>query len=403
LLIAVFLGTGLGVARAWWDVGSFDAGRTVAAFDYPASTTPDYWQTPADKRAKAVFDEERFAFGKLEIGQAMRHAFRVTNEGDFPLVLAERETSCICTLADLAERPIEPGGSAEVTLEWTAPANARPGEPYRQWARIDTNDAERPTVTLVVEGELTASVFVEQEVVNFGTVAASQMRSHAQWIVSRRPGDGGDASLGGKLAVTAIEFDDPQAKAFFDVRVSPRPMSEGDEERAAAIAEGLGATSLCRLEVSLKPGLPRGPFRQTIRLSTNFADVPTLAVTFVGEIGPDVYVSGPGYSRRTNVLALGRVDAAKGIERRLALVEYGSTDEKRPRVTSVTPKALDVAIEDGRAENDGRESRRWPFVVRVRGGEASAVEGKGHVVIESKPADAGRIEFDVSWNLEQGG
>ncbi|RIK83611.1 MAG: hypothetical protein DCC68_03155 [Planctomycetota bacterium] len=390
IAVALAAGLSLGVARAWWDVGSFDSAAPLAALQFPADGEPDYWQVPLGKRAKAAFDALTFEFGELPIGRKMRYAFRVTNEGNFPLVLARRQTSCVCTLAALAEQAIPPGETAEVTLEWSAPADARPGEPYRQWADIDTNDAEQPRVTLVVEGELAADIAVRDDVLDFGTVAASQTKTRETAIVSYRSAAASQAAEQAVLAVTAWEFDDPATAKYFEVRTEPWTKEAPDEE----------AAERCRVAVSVKPGLPPGPFRQTIRLTTNRAGIAPLEITLLGEIGPDVYLSGPGYSPRTNVLMLGSVDPQRGAERMIDLVEFGPWSKQDvPRAVEVTPPGLVAEFHPIAAHaNDGSRSRR--LTVRLPPDvAASSSETQGRVVVETGHAMQGRIEFTVRWRI----
>lgn len=388
IVAAVVAGLALGLARAWWDVGSFDPEAPLVALEYPADDEPDYWRVPAGRRAKAAFDALSVEFGKLHIGRKMRHAFRVTNEGDYPLVLAKRETSCVCTLAALAERAIPPGETGEITLEWTAPANARPGEPYRQWADIDTNDAEQPRLTLMVEGELAADVAVRDEVLDFGTVAASQTKVRDTAVLSYRATAAASSSEPAVLAVTATEFGDPATAGFFEVRTEPRMPDAGDNDAAEA----------CRVAVTVKPGLPPGPFRQTIRLTTNRAEAAPLEVTVLGEIGPDVYLSGPGYSRRSSVLALGAVDSERGAARTVDLVEFGAwSKDAVPRVVEAAPPGLAVEFDNAPGYgDDGSRTRR--VSVRVPPNVAAeSREPQGRVVIETGHATQGRIEFVVRW------
>ncbi len=396
LILAIVAGVSLGAARAWWDVGAFDAAGPLSAFDFPTDDEPDYWVVPEGRQAKAAFDSLRYEFGKLEVGRTMRHVFRVTNEGDFPLVLAERESSCICTIANLADRPIPPGETAEVMLEWNAPAKARPGEPYRQWTAIDTNDQDQPSVTLVVEGELAAPVAVQSPVLSFGTVAASQTRTLSTSILSYRAADAenptGDRD---PLAIAATNFDDATTAKFFDVQIVPLPASELGET---------GASGGLRLSVTLKPGLPDGPFHQTIRLRTNLAEVVPVAVSLVGEIGPDAYVTGPGYSRRTNVLNLGRIDPSRGVERKLTLVVFAmSSDAPAPNVAQATPAELAAEIGPALAASDDG-SRRWPLTVRLgpldeQNNATNLAEKTGRIVVATGHGTVERVEIEVKFSV----
>lgn len=50
--------------------------------------------------------------GNILKGEVINATFKLTNTGDFPLVLAEVKGSCSCTVADYPEDPIAPGESA---------------------------------------------------------------------------------------------------------------------------------------------------------------------------------------------------------------------------------------------------------------------------------------------------
>lgn len=99
---------------------------------------------------KAVLQEDaHYEFGIMNVGSTGQHTFIIKNEGDAPLQLKKGDTTCKCTLSELENDEIPPGGTAEIKLEWT-PKDATPQ--FHQKADIWTNDPENLTIALNVVG-----------------------------------------------------------------------------------------------------------------------------------------------------------------------------------------------------------------------------------------------------------
>ena len=75
----------------------------------------------------------------------------------------------------------------------------------------------------------------------------------------------------------------------------------------------------------MKPGLPQGPFQQTISLETNQPSYPELTVVVKGEVESDISVAGPNWSSQLGLLDIGTVSSQTGTQRRLLLVVRGAT------------------------------------------------------------------------------
>src|SRR5688572_22921904 len=69
---------------------------------------------------QAVTDETEFDFGVMDPLTMGSHVFVIRNAGDAPLRLQAGPTSCKCTLSNVAQNEIPPGGSGEVRLEWNS-------------------------------------------------------------------------------------------------------------------------------------------------------------------------------------------------------------------------------------------------------------------------------------------
>ncbi len=133
-IASILLGAGLGVASAYRTVGPQQLGEEIAAIRGDAgSQSVDY--------PKFVVDATTHNFETMQRGSSKEHAFKVTNEGARPLTVEVLNTTCKCTVGDVADAPIPPGGTVDVKLSWVA--KAMPGS-FRQTATLKTNDPRAP-------------------------------------------------------------------------------------------------------------------------------------------------------------------------------------------------------------------------------------------------------------------
>lgn len=325
LIAAALTGGAVGFSQTLWHFGVLNDSMRAVAVDFASEGIDDYWTLPKDgRRPRVVFDAEEHDFGVMEYGDTLRRGFTLRNVGDHPLVIAKADSSCTCTLANIAEDAIGPGQSAQVELEWTARWSPTAGDRFRHWAKLQTNDPDRPLVTLTVHGNLTAPVVAAPPSVTFTRLAKSQTATAQLRLYCYR--DLRDSlSGGGGVQVIRTELVNAQTANFFVI--TPRRESPPDVAAKRAKSGDL-------VDVTVRPGLPVGAFRQVIRLHTNVPGVEPLEVPVVGEIGSDVRLVGRGYNERTGVLQLGKFDPAKGTTWELEMLIFGD------REPTIEPKDL---------------------------------------------------------------
>ncbi len=103
----------------------------------------------AQEKAKFVFEEETFDFGKIkEENGHVSHKFVFTNEGNAPLIIQGVRASCGCTTPAWSKEPVPPGEKGFVMAKYN-PKN-RPGS-FRKSLTI-TSNAEPATKTLYIKG-----------------------------------------------------------------------------------------------------------------------------------------------------------------------------------------------------------------------------------------------------------
>ncbi len=323
VIIAFLLGIGAGIGTASfrlrssaWDGDPATRGGLRRAIDDP--TRPG---------GKAQFSELEFDFGAMDLTAEGSHSFTVTNVGEGPLEIEAGETSCGCAVSEIERTELPPGASTEVIIVWHA--DGRVG-PYRHTATVLTSDPEQSRVTLTVSGRITQTVRMVPRELVFSQVAVGEPASGEVQLF---------CNLEEPLEVLSWEFSEEEKAPFFEVNVEPL-----SEEELATDPE---AQSGARVAVTLKPGLPQGAFRQTIRLKTNLDETPEVSIPVRGNLAGDISIVaiGSGWMAEHNMLSLGTVDAAEGTRRQLLLVVRGRyRDEVVFEPLEVFPSWLQVTV-----------------------------------------------------------
>jgi hypothetical protein len=281
--------------------------------------------------------ETRHAFGTLGTGGSGSHEFVVRNAGDGPLTLSKGTTSCTCTVSDFeaieggsadGTRVVPPGGETKIRVQWKGKP---PGGPFRQQATILTDDPRRPEVVFTVEGTVVPTWKAIPDLLAVPRLSASsgeRLTSDVFTYGAESP------------AVTEVTLDDP--KFAQSVSFATEPLS------AEEVAAETGATGGFRLTVDLKPGLPIGPLKRTVRVSFTMPEPLVAEIPLEGTVGGDLVMAGPGWDSSRQALLLGTVSGKAGLRMRVFLTAKGPhRDSVRPTVREVVPEALQVTIGDG--------------------------------------------------------
>lgn len=366
---ALAVGAGLGAGTALirsaatpWQVGDFR----------PATAADDAVGPRAETSATV------HAFGTIGTGATGSHEFTIRNAGPKPLALTKGATSCTCTISDFdrsdggdpdGAKMVPPGGVTTVTVQWKGKGS---GGPFRQQATIFTNDPRRPEIVFVVEGLVVPAWKAVPEAVVFSRLSATT-------------GDRATVRLYtfGAAAPGAAEasIDHPQAARFFSLALAPMT--------AAEFAAEPGATGGLNLALEIKPGLPLGPLRQTIRVSFRMPDPVTLELPLEGVVAGDLALAGVAWDSSSQVLSLGTVSGKTGLRTQLFLTAKGPhRDAVRPVVREVVPDSLQVDIGESKPVGTGG-AVRIPLTIVVPPGSQPANN------LCSEQAPPGRIVLDT--------
>ena len=245
VLASLAVGAGLGVALAYFEVGEAEASVFPPPMKGDATVlVPGQGPDVAPIASPVVeIDNPAHDFGTMQRGTTLSHDFIFTNAGTAPLRLEVGRTSCKCTLGDVEERPLEPGESTDVRLEWVA---KNPPGTFRQTAMVKTNDPRRPRVELTVEGLITEVTGIQPNEFLLGRMQADKPAETSVYLAAYKAAEGEEEV---PLKVTARMNDTVRSPERYEVSVEPVEADELPMERA---------TQGVRLTLKAGPGLPLG-------------------------------------------------------------------------------------------------------------------------------------------------
>jgi hypothetical protein len=378
--IALGIGGGVGVA-------TFEYGPTLPAGPTPLSTHTNDSLPPTETKEAGVvqIDQTLFDFGTMEHSSTMRHDFTFTNVGDGPLKLTQGEKTCKCTAVEMSRAHLRPGDSSIVTLEWKA--ENEPG-PLRVVATILTDDPTRPAIDLTIEGQVTQAVWLTPGSLVVGAFPSTES-AEAQAHVYAFHRD--------SFQILAAHSHPKETAEFFETSWTP-----ADAERLS----GEKAKSGYAVNVKVKPGMPLGPFKQSIELETDIQAAPRLTLTVEGSVTSDISLSGRDYNTMLAVLRLGRLSSREGGQRTLKLLTRGKyRDGIEFKVAKVDPDVLQVTLGKPETINKGTVVA-VPLQVSVPKGSkqvnrlGSDLGEYGEVVLETNHPDTKEIRFEVQFSVE---
>ncbi|MGA2032831.1 MAG: DUF1573 domain-containing protein [Thermoguttaceae bacterium] len=341
----------------------------------------------SEARPKAVVDAEKFDFGTIESGEEGSHAFVFRNDGTAPLTLEAGGTSCHCTVSTIEKGTLEPGESAKVKVAWKP--REMPGE-FRQTANIKTNDPRKSQIALAITGHVVTNVHSEPAELIFSTLACDQSAQGEVrlWCCLPKP----------KLEIRDFKLADPATSGYFSVTYRSIPPEQIDRQSQAR--------SGVLLEVAVKPGLPQGPFQQTILMATNLESTPAIEVPIKGTIVADISVVGEQCTGDPTVVTFGTISSQTGAQRRLLLIARGPhRTELKFKPIQISPELLQVSI--GHMTSVGTNAAtQTPLVIQIPKGSRpvnhlGSVQGKlGKIILQTNHPKYPQLPIFVRFAVE---
>tara|TARA_B100001109_G_scaffold44959_1_gene36087 strand:+ start:518 stop:940 length:423 start_codon:yes stop_codon:yes gene_type:complete len=102
-----------------------------------------------EKLAEIKFDQKLIDYGIVEFGIDGKKTFTFKNTGNAPLIFTRIYSSCGCTIPKKPEKPIMPGESSSIEVEYDT---KRVG-PFQKAITVNSN-AKTPNIILRIKGEV---------------------------------------------------------------------------------------------------------------------------------------------------------------------------------------------------------------------------------------------------------
>lgn len=352
----------------------------------PGEKPTDATSLPTDASVpRVVVDQADFDFGTMQEGRRKSHTFVFKNVGAAPLTLSVGQPTCKCTVGSVTERPIPPGETGIVTLEWRAITG---NGPFRQSAPVHTNDPMNSLIQLSVHGEVTDAEGIEPSELAFDAIPIGESKSAEVFVMGM---------LQDNLEVTDPELTDATMRDKFDVTIQPV---------AKADLPNPNAKSGVLVTLTSKPGLPIGRINQWLTVKTNLEDGEHLEIPVTGRVVGDISVRGLGWNEELAALLLGSIKSSEGKQQTLNLMVRGAEAEKVTfEVVSSDPPELQATIGEPKKLRDGLVS--FPLKVEIPAGTRSMVrtdtaQGEaGRIVLRTTHPNVKELVLSVRFSVER--
>jgi hypothetical protein len=127
---------------------AFAQNSTTPAGSSSTATTP----VVNPNAGEFSWSEETYDFGTIPQGIPVKHKFEFTNTGKEPIIVANVQKTCGCTVTDWTKEPVLPGQKGFVIAEFNA---AKEG-PFTKAITVQS-DAKTPSVKLYFKGTVQKS------------------------------------------------------------------------------------------------------------------------------------------------------------------------------------------------------------------------------------------------------
>lgn len=139
---------------------------------------------PTNQGPRILVEEPSFDFGTADSSQTIEHTFTVKNVGDTSLEISNVRPSCGCTVANITERTVPPGGETKVTARLSL--QGRMGQ-QNKTITVESNDPQQPQVQLLLRGNVANLIELRPDRVIFNQMGPRDTVSQAVDIVATGP------------------------------------------------------------------------------------------------------------------------------------------------------------------------------------------------------------------------
>lgn len=194
---------------------------------------------------KPVYD-----FGERDNSETVEHTFVLENRGDRILEIERTKTSCGCTVANLPDRTLDPGESAELTARLSL--KNRRGRQTKM-ITVFSNDPDSPQTRLTLQGEAVSEFVIQPSRLFISGLSRDDRVVRDVQVMSTREA----------FSITGVENHMPE------IEVEVIPVEEGKRYT---------------VRITTRPPLETGRFQGAVVLQTDHSTRKTLPITVMGHV-----------------------------------------------------------------------------------------------------------------------
>jgi hypothetical protein len=130
------------------------------------------------------FEENTYDFGKVYMGEIVKHVYKFKNLGEGDLVIDSVKTACGCTAALVSKNKLKKNEEGQVEVKYN------PGKYVGKVTKsviVNSNDPKNKKIKLTIQGEIIEEVNVNPKRINFGIIRKGE--SFSQEITIKTVGD----------------------------------------------------------------------------------------------------------------------------------------------------------------------------------------------------------------------
>jgi len=214
---------------------------------------------------RSEFASTSYEFGRVLVGETVRHDFTFTNTGDAVLEVSGVYPKCGCTIAGAWTREVQPGGVGVIPLQFNSSHFG--GMTVDKEAVVMSTDKREQALTLHLKGTVWKPIEVNPQMAFLNLIA--------------------DAASNAPTTVHIVSsLDEP---VTLSAPVSSNPSFTAELKTVKAGKE-------FDLTVYAVPSVRQGSEQGTISMKTDSTNVPTIEVSALAVVQPEVMVAPPQIS-----------------------------------------------------------------------------------------------------------
>ena len=230
--------------------------KTVLILAITMWAVGSFAQAPAVEHApKIVCADPAFNFGEMDSSKDVEHTFVLKNDGDLSLEIKQVRPSCGCTVANISQNTIPPGGQAEVTTRLSL--RGRQGAQHKTIS-VESNDPKQPTFVLTLEGTAVEEIRVQPNQLFFGRITT-------------------DSAVTGTVEITI--------QSTNTVKIT---RTSSNTSNLTATTESSPDGRSIRVLIGTQPPLERGTLRGNVHIETDHPKYPSMDIAVSAFVVGDI-------------------------------------------------------------------------------------------------------------------